>query len=303
MLWDARTGSCQFPQYGSRRRSREVLLPLALPYERPNRCKSWRCESCGALKARDARLLIRLGVTHALAVGDPLIFLTLTEDSNARGYRESSRALTQFMKRLQHRYGGGLRWVAVPEWQKRGAVHWHLLIAGLAYPRAVVSRAGRRYPGHARSQYARCVSKRELASLVLHYGFGRVFDVHAVGVGADAGEATAREVARYVGKYLTKQLREGGVPRNGRPVRMSQGRNQWCPGVTLTLLAEQAAAQVRARYEPEGHWREVWLDRIREDLSHPSTDQLRRLPTWERNRRRLQAVREAKLRREGRWSQ
>jgi len=38
---------------------------------------------------------------------------------------------TVFGRDLRRRFGDGLKWVAVPEFQKRGAVHFHVLIWGL----------------------------------------------------------------------------------------------------------------------------------------------------------------------------
>jgi len=45
--------------------------------------------------------------------------------------KASSRFLTEFIVRCRGRFGKNFRYVAVPEYQKRGAIHYHLLIWGL----------------------------------------------------------------------------------------------------------------------------------------------------------------------------
>lgn len=236
--------SCRFPVYGKRRSSWEPLLPDTLPYGRPHRCWSWRCPGCGALKSNDARSLVRRGIEAALADGLPLILLTLTEATVPRSFGESSRSLTQLMKRIQARFGGGLRWLAVAEWQRRGAVHWHVIVAGLAYRRRVTVR-DRVYPGHPRGGPGYAVRKEaDLRPLIERYGFGPVFNVHAVGV---AGSDHASSLARYVAKYLTKTDDMASLPKGAQPVRTSRGRTQWLPGVTLTGIRDEHRAAYLAR--------------------------------------------------------
>ena len=195
--------ACRHPSYGPRRSSWEVLLPHVLPYGHPRRCWSWRCEGCALLKSQDARQLIRIGLQHALDDVLPLVLLTITEPSEARNYRESSKALTKLMKGLQARHAGRLRWVAVAEWQQRGAVHWHVLVAGLAYcSKVTIERTGRGYPGHTRGRLEHEVTRgRDVQPLAQRYGFGRMLNIHAVGV--DPSD-TAASLTWYVAKYLTK---------------------------------------------------------------------------------------------------
>jgi len=45
-------------------------------------------------------------------------------------YRTSSRIFTKFIARLRRIRGSSFRYIAVPEFQSRGAVHWHLLMWG-----------------------------------------------------------------------------------------------------------------------------------------------------------------------------
>jgi len=51
-------------------------------------------------------------------------------------YRTSSRIFTDFAARLRRHCGKEFRYIAVPEFQKRGALHWHVLIWGLQYAKA-----------------------------------------------------------------------------------------------------------------------------------------------------------------------
>lgn len=238
--------TCRYPSYGPRRSSWEIFLPDVLPYGHPRRCWSWRCEGCGFLKSKDARSLVRIGLQHALDDGLPLILLTLTEPPEPRGYRASSKALTQVVKRLQARHGGSLRWIGVVEWQQRGAVHWHMIVAGLAFSRTVRNKkTGRVYPGHERGRFTHEVTKYgDLRPLVMRYGFGQVVDVHAVGTRPDD---TACSLATYVAKYLTKTEDMKRLPKRAQPVRYSQGGNQWAPGVTLTGLRDEKREAMRAR--------------------------------------------------------
>lgn len=187
-----------------------------------------------------------------LALDDelPLVLLTVTEPPVARTYRESSKALTALLKRLQAHHGGGLRWIGVAEWQQRGAVHWHLIVAGLAYCKTVrVEKTGRRYPGHERGRFDHEVTKeRDLRPLVERYGFGPMFDIHAIGT--EPGD-TAASLTHYVAKYLTKTDDMVRLPKRAQPVRYSQGRTTWAPGITLTGLrdAKREAARTRAAGE------------------------------------------------------
>jgi hypothetical protein len=220
------------------------LLDAAGLADPPVRCWSWRCEGCAFLKAKDARRLAAIGIAVALEEKLPLVLLTVTEPADARSFGASSKALTALMKRLQARYGNGLRWLAVVEWQTRDAVHWHVVIAGLVYRRAWTSPRQRVFPGHSREQAGPRVRKEgDLRPIVERYGFGAVFNIHAVGVGAgDAAEA----VASYLSKYLTKSEDMARLPKKAQPVRSSRGRNQWAPGYTLTSIRDERRAAVRS---------------------------------------------------------
>lgn len=241
------TSSCPSPTY-ERLRSASVVFNEG-SYYKAHPCRSWRCEWCARLTVQDVRRIIRTGLVSAAVDGLPVILLTLTEPSASRSVHESSRSLTLLMKRLQAQNGRGLRWVAVLEWQKRGAPHWHVLIAGLAYCRSTRTKLGVPRPGHARQRYAFEVTKeRDLKPVVLRYGFGRVFEVHAVG--ADSPFSSAPIIAGYLSKYLTKSEAMKSLPRRAQPFKSSRGANQWAAGMSLTSLRREAIDRARLRGRP-----------------------------------------------------
>lgn len=59
------------------------------------------------------------------------IFLTLTYRENEGNLKERYSDFTDFCKALRYRYGSVFSYVAVPEFQVRGAVHFHMLVWGL----------------------------------------------------------------------------------------------------------------------------------------------------------------------------
>lgn len=57
-----------------------------------------------------------------------LKFLTLTYKENMQDYLQLARDFDRFMKRLKHQLSASFEYVAVPEQQKRGAWHLHILL-------------------------------------------------------------------------------------------------------------------------------------------------------------------------------
>lgn len=70
--------------------------------------------------------LVRSNLTGEVAPA----FLTLTMLSIV-GIETASGCFNQFSKILARQYGSSIRYIAVPEFQKRGAVHYHCLVWGL----------------------------------------------------------------------------------------------------------------------------------------------------------------------------
>lgn len=61
---------------------------------------------------------------------NPALF-TLTYKENERDLRKAYGDFTSFVQALRYRFGASFRYVCVPEFQKRGAVHFHALFWGL----------------------------------------------------------------------------------------------------------------------------------------------------------------------------
>ena len=61
------------------------------------------------------------------------IFSTLTQKENIESLITSNRRFSLFVKRLSYAVGHDLKYVAVPEFQKRGSVHYHIIFFNLPY--------------------------------------------------------------------------------------------------------------------------------------------------------------------------
>jgi len=83
-------------------------------------------------------------VVWANLVGDSLpAFLTLTIYS-VLSFEASVRLFTAFLSRLRREFGSEFRCISVPEFQRRGAVHFHVLIWDLPHEVVAVERETRR---------------------------------------------------------------------------------------------------------------------------------------------------------------
>jgi len=99
-------------------------------------------------------------------------FVTFTFAKNIRSLQEANPLFTRFQKEMQRRFGR-TRYLCVPEFQKRGAVHYHVIYFDLPYiPRI----------------------KEEFSKLWSH-GWVKVIAVRKI-----------RNVGAYVSKYLQKGL-------------------------------------------------------------------------------------------------
>lgn len=93
------------------------------PYER-ERPKRRRSDSANRAKQSFWRI-----VRGGLSKGTPSL-LTLTM-LDIVGIRDAYKCYTSFGQKIRRTFGNGISWVGVPEFQKRGAVHFHILIWGL----------------------------------------------------------------------------------------------------------------------------------------------------------------------------
>jgi hypothetical protein len=152
-----------------------------------------------------------LAKTHGI---DRIGFLTLTFPDNLKDWREAQRRFNSLRSNfLCGRFGD---WVVCLEPQKRGSIHYHLVVVTLSDIRtgvdfdAIASRDYRSASPSLRAIWA------DLRANLPRYGFGRseLLPVKSTGEG----------IARYVGKYLDKGCAyRGDAFKGARMVRYSQG--------------------------------------------------------------------------------
>lgn len=106
-------------------------------------------------------------------------FLTLTFQDNIKDITKANQEFTKFLKRLSyHAYGtrkNVIKYIAVPELQKRGAWHFHIVLFNVKY-----------------------IRWEELMEI---WGHGGVY-INALKTGMDG-----TEIAKYITKYITKALK------------------------------------------------------------------------------------------------
>jgi len=105
--------------------------------------------------------------------------VTLTYRENVKDIDVSNKAFSNFTKRLRTKYGQDIYWISVPEFQKRGAVHYHMLLFGLPNETHITER-----------------KSRYIASCWTH-GF--------VDVRPTDG---SKKLATYLSKYMSKALQD-----------------------------------------------------------------------------------------------
>jgi len=59
------------------------------------------------------------------------LFVSLTYAGITSDLREAREDFKSFSKNLHYRFGDQVRYICVPEWQKRGSIHFHALVWGL----------------------------------------------------------------------------------------------------------------------------------------------------------------------------
>lgn len=135
---------------------------------------------------------------EALPAGTWVAFLTLTEGSIPRSVETHAESCSRFLGdlwRFLQKTNGGLAkdaqplpYIGVREWQARGAVHTHLLIAGWSR-----------------------VDFEDLRALVVKHGFGARFNVKTYRVAGDGSAGDVKHLSAYMAKtfgtYLTKSAR------------------------------------------------------------------------------------------------
>jgi hypothetical protein len=205
------------------------------------------------------RVFIEGGIEHWTAAGELLVFVTLTEDTNARSFADSGAALTRFTRDLSRVAVGkirGLPWVGVGELHRGSSIHWHLVVAGLCYPWDPATSSV--FPDGLKSgdvaevmgRSGVVVSKeRTLKPLVAKWGFGSGFKgLRQVGLSANDHAG----VGAYLSKYLAKGDAGADLPKGFQLVRSSRGRNAWWPGNSLVSVRQDYEVQLCERRERQG---------------------------------------------------
>jgi len=82
--------------------------------------------------ARRLRKTFRILVAANLSPIAPPLLVTLTYRDNQTELDTAYRHQTLFFQRLRYLFGKDFRFISVPEFQKRGAVHFHALVWGLS---------------------------------------------------------------------------------------------------------------------------------------------------------------------------
>jgi hypothetical protein len=81
--------------------------------------------------ARRASVVFRRLVMANLGGSANPLLLTLTYRDNQEDLHVGYHDFGSFIQSLRHKFGTSFRYIAVPEFQKRGAVHFHALVWGL----------------------------------------------------------------------------------------------------------------------------------------------------------------------------
>jgi len=81
--------------------------------------------------ARRSGIFFRKLVASNLGVGENPLYVTLTIAKNVCDVGKAHGYFNAFARSLKNQFGTQVRYIAVPEFQKRGAVHFHALFWGL----------------------------------------------------------------------------------------------------------------------------------------------------------------------------
>lgn len=102
------------------------------------------------------------------------IFITYTFAKNIKTLEEANPLLSKHLKELQRRYGK-LKYLCVPEFQKRGAVHYHIIYFNLPYIENIKIKFAKIWP----------------------HGFIQIKAIRKI-----------KSIAAYVSKYLQKSIED-----------------------------------------------------------------------------------------------
>lgn len=179
-------------------------------------CGSWCCSYCGPRKARTARAAIRncaegLGLRY---------FLTLTLDPKKIANKKFAvphlrKCFNKFREYLKRKYGTAPAYICVLEFTQAGVPHLHIL-------------------------FDRYIDQRWISNTWDSLGGGRIVFIKVV---------TVQNVARYLSKYLTKELLLS-APKGARRITTARSIKlfpKFASGITWELLKESIWKLLEAR--------------------------------------------------------
>ncbi|SEJ00992.1 hypothetical protein SAMN04488113_14811, partial [Alkalibacterium gilvum] len=122
--------------------------------------------------------------------------MTLTFAENIQDVAYADNEFKNFMKRFNYKYNRKSHFLAVREFQKRGAIHYHLLIDW-------------KYPETLEKESLRAL-ERELGANTWRHGFVNIKPLK----GQKKGDKSVDNVGAYLVKYMTKDLYERRLSHN-----------------------------------------------------------------------------------------
>jgi len=136
-------------------------------------------------------------------------FITLTFERDVP-LRDAFTCLSGFARKMRENYGSAYRYIAVPEFQKRGTVHFHLLAWGVPTEVILNERFNRTLQGFWSLGFVDCITTDGSPKL-----------------------------AGYIGKYMYKGMLDDRL-RNERAYICSRGimRSVSLPGIALSYICE-----------------------------------------------------------------
>lgn len=186
---------------------------------------------------RKTKEFYRLVQSNLIGIIPPAFFtLTMYESCSIKS---SYEAFTVFIQRLRKSYGKDFRYITVPEYQKRGAVHFHMMIWGLPEFDIKHERFNRKFQNMWQEGYLDCI---------LTDG--------------------SQKLAGYLGKYMSKSLQDsrlysqksyrasGNILRSVRiPFKTAVGFSKEIWGVDLSTDVPLCDFETMGQWTGKGRYR------------------------------------------------
>jgi len=151
-------------------------------------------------KCRNAfRRLVRANLSE----GKPPALLTLNM-KEITGIHEAYLNFTRFGVGMRKTFGADLKWIAVPEFQKRGAVHFHILIWGLPEclpclfsEKFYTDKTGKKHRVHVCPEPRQCERKSRRIAALWPVGFADIMQTNG-----------SAKLSSYLAKYMSKAMHD-----------------------------------------------------------------------------------------------